>query len=55
MQVDSAAAEAAEAAQVEPEATEEAKADLGAAEKESEEEPYTLVTKSRHHCKDRRM
>jgi len=55
MQVDSAAAEAAEAAQVEPEATEEAKADLGAAGKESEEEPYTLVTKSRHHCKDRRM
>ena len=55
MPVDPAAAEAAEAAQVEPEATEEAEADLGAAGKESEEEPYTLVTKSRHHCKDRRM
>ena len=54
MQVDPAAAEAAEAARVEPEATEEAEADPGAAGKGAEEEPYTLVTKSRHHRKDRR-
>ena len=54
MQVDPAAAKAAEAARVEPEATEEAEADPGAAGKGSEEEPYTLVTKSRHHRKDRR-
>jgi hypothetical protein len=54
VQVDPAAAEAAEAARVEPEATEEAEADPGAAGKGSEEEPYTLVTKSRHHRKDRR-
>ena len=54
MQVDPAAAKAMEGARVEPEATEEAEADPGAAGKESEEKPYTLVTKSRNHSEDRR-